>query len=320
MSKAMKIWFVIAAVLMALGVILLVGALAAGDWDITKLSTVKYETNTYEAVGDFNNISINTDMSKVILVPSDDGKCRVVCYEQQNMKHSVTVQNGTLKIDVADTRKWYEHIGIMLGSPHMTVYLPKTELASLCIETHTGNISLHKELKFESLDISGTTANVECRASVSGSAKIRLSTGSIRVSGVSMGDIDLSVTTGGVRLDPAECGNVSISVTTGRAGLTGVSCKNLVSKGTTGRIVLRNVIAAGRFDIERSTGSVTFEKCDAGEIYVKTDTGSVKGTLLTEKVFIAESDTGSVSVPKTVTGGRCEISTDTGNIKIDIQN
>ncbi len=62
-----------------------------------------------------------------------------------------------------------------------------------------------------------------------------------------------------------------------------------------------------------------FNHCDAETIYVNTDTGSVTGTLLTDKVFIIETDTGSVDVPKSITGGRCEITTDTGNIRITIE-
>ena len=62
-----------------------------------------------------------------------------------------------------------------------------------------------------------------------------------------------------------------------------------------------------------------FDACDAAEIYVKTDTGDVTGTLLSDKKFFAESDTGKVSVPKSVTGGRCEISTDTGRIDITVK-
>jgi len=77
-------------------------------------------------------------------------------------------------------------------------------------------------------------------------------------------------------------------------------------------------VAEQLLSIERSTGDVQFDGCDAGEIYVETDTGAVKGTLLSEKVFIVESDTGSIRVPKSVTGGKCEITTDTGDIKIDI--
>ena len=62
-----------------------------------------------------------------------------------------------------------------------------------------------------------------------------------------------------------------------------------------------------------------FNHCDAETIYVNTDMGSVTGTLLTDKVFIIETDTGSVDVPKSITGGRCEITTDTGNIRITIE-
>ena len=70
------------------------------------------------------------------------------------------------------------------------------------------------------------------------------------------------------------------------------------------------------FTIERSTGNVKFDRSDAAEIFVKTNTGNVTGSLLTDKVFTTQTDTGDVSVPKTVTGGRCEIKTDTGDIKI----
>ena len=75
---------------------------------------------------------------------------------------------------------------------------------------------------------------------------------------------------------------------------------------------------AEKFSVTRTTGYVKLDGCDASEIVIKTDTGDVTGTLLTEKVFIAHTDTGRVKVPNTTSGGRCEITTDTGNIKITI--
>jgi DUF4097 and DUF4098 domain-containing protein YvlB len=79
------------------------------------------------------------------------------------------------------------------------------------------------------------------------------------------------------------------------------------------------VIASGAFVIKRTTGDVTFEGCDAAELLVATDTGDVEGTLLTEKIFFVETDTGRREYPKTTTGGKCEITTDTGDIKISIK-
>ena len=78
------------------------------------------------------------------------------------------------------------------------------------------------------------------------------------------------------------------------------------------------MIAAETFSIERNTGDVSFDGSDATEIFVKTTTGQVKGSLLTDKVFVAQTDTGHVDVPKTTTGGRCEITTDTGNVEIEL--
>ena len=42
--------------------------------------------------------------------------------------------------------------------------------------------------------------------------------------------------------------------------------------------------------------------------------------LFSDKIFFASTDTGSVNVPKTTTGGRCEITTDTGDIDIVVES
>jgi DUF4097 and DUF4098 domain-containing protein YvlB len=70
--------------------------------------------------------------------------------------------------------------------------------------------------------------------------------------------------------------------------------------------------------VETNTGKVKFDRCDAGEMQIKTDTGSVTGSLLSPKIFFAEADTGKIDVPKSTYGGKCEITTDTGDIRITV--
>ncbi len=320
MRNVKKTWFLIAAFLLVVGLLLFGGAMIALGFDFTKLNTGKYETNTYEISEDFRGISIDVSTTEIEFVLSDHEKCKVVCFEDEKEKHSVAVKDRTLIIDTEDTRKWYDHIGFTLGSPKMTVYLPKAEYASLLINTHTGDIEIPDDFQFENLKISGTTADVECLASGSNDMEIKLSTGKIKVNDITAGALDLSTTTGNIKVNSVTCGGtIGVSVSTGSAEIANVSCETFTSHGTTGHITLKNVIASDLISVERSTGGVTFEGSDAAEIYVKTTTGSVKGTLLSDKVFIAETDTGSVNVPKTVTGGKCEIKTTTGNIKIEIQ-
>lgn len=319
MSKATKIWLITAAALVTLGLILFAGVMANYAWDFTKLS-VTYVTNTYETNGEFDKISINVDTTEIEFVPTEDESCRIVCFEAEKVKHSATVQNGTLIIDTIDTRKWYDYICFSLGRPKMTVYLPQNEYASLFIETDTGDINIPKDFTFEKIEIDGDTSDVGCFASVSDVLEIELSTGDINVDSITAGQVNLTTTTGEITVGNVTTKNgIDIETDTGKVRLTNVSCADFVAESDTGTIALKNVVATGSFSVESDTGDVRFENSDAAQIRVKTSTGDVTGTLLSEKVFITETSTGKISVPKTTSGGKCEITTSTGDIEIDIQ-
>ena len=319
MRTRTKVWLIIATSFVLVGGIIFVGIMSMLEWDFTKLSTGKYETNDYEITENFKSISIITNTADIVLLPSENSKASVSCYEQRNVKHLIAVNDGALVIEVDDTRKWYEHIGINFGTPKITVYIPQGEYGKLSIKSSTGDVKIPKEFKFENIDISESTGNVTNYASASEDIIIKTSTGNIHVENVSAGILDLSVSTGEVTASDVTCeGDVKINVSTGKTNLTNIRCKNVVSTGNTGAISLKNVIAAEKFSIERSTGDVKFDGCDAAEISVETDTGDVRGCLLTDKIFIVQTDTGDVDVPKTVTGGKCEITTSTGDINISI--
>lgn len=319
MRTRTKVWLIIAGSLLVIGGILLAGVTTTLGWDFLKLPTEKYEKNIYTFSEAFDNISMNTDTADIMLAVSDDGKCWVECYEEENARHSVTVKDGTLTIELPeDEAVW--HFGISFDSPKITVYLPKTEYASLFIDEDTGDIKIPKTFTFRDVEISLSTGDVNFYASASGKLQIKASTGDICVENISAGALDLSVSTGDVTASGITCpGDVTVGVSTGEARLADIRCKNVISRGSTGEISLDNVIATEKFSIERSTGSVKFNLCDAAEIFVKTNTGDITGSLLSSKVFIADSDAGSVDVPKTVNGGKCEVTTNTGSIKLDIQ-
>lgn len=321
MSKNTKIRLIVAALLILAGCIIFGGVMKVLNWDFTKLSTVKYETNEHTVGEEFKNIIIRAKTADVEFVPSESGEASVVCYEAENQHHDVTVENGTLAIEIRDCRKWYEYIGINFTSPKITVYLPQGKYGTLSAKTSTGRFDIPNEFSFESIDIAGNTGNIVCRASATGLIKIKNSTGGIDLENISAGRLEIKLSTGKVSLTDIRCENdISVEVSTGKAELAAITCKNVISDGDTGSILLKNVIADEKLSVERSTGNVKFDRCDAAEIYIETDTGDVSGSLLTSKVFITETDTGRVDVPKSVEGGRCEISTDTGDINIEISS
>lgn len=318
MNKTSKIWL-IAALSILTGIVLFTVAISALGWDFNKLNNSVYETNTYDLSDKFTDISIDTKTADIVFLPSDSSECRVVCYEQVKMKHSAVVEGNTLSIKVIDTRKWYDYISFTFSSPEITVYLPRGSYDTLKVDTGTGSVDIPDGYNFEEVRFSSGTGNVRCNSSVSGLIHIKTSTGNVNISNISAGELNLSVSTGNVNVKSVACeGNIKAVVSTGKVQMTDITCKNLTSNGNTGKIILENVIASEKFSIKRDTGDVKFIGSDAAEIYVETDTGDITGTLLTEKVFIVQSDVGKIDVPKTITGGRCEISTDTGDIKIKI--
>lgn len=307
--------------LIVIGLIVFAVAISILGWDFSALDSSRFETNVYDINGQVRDILLVSDTDKVTFVPTDDGSCRVELYEREKLKHRVTQEAAELKIELEDTRKWYDHIGLFqFKTPRITVYLPRGEYASLSIRTSTGDVSLPAGLSFESADISLSTGDIFCGASCTGTLNIKTSTGDIDVNSMSAGELSLKVSTGRVFVTQVSCpGNISVKVSTGKAALTNVSCANFASSGSTGDITLTNVVASGEMNIQRSTGDVKFEKCDAAELMVKTDTGDVTGSLLSEKVFIAKSGTGSVKVPETAGGGKCRVTTDTGKIRLTVE-
>lgn len=291
------VWLIVATVLVLTGSILFVGVMSKINWDLT---TGRYETNTHAVTDVFTHISIDTTTADIAFAPSEDDTISVVCYEEANVKHTVSVEGDTLVIEEVDTRKWYQRIYVFSGSPKITVYLPAGTYGTLDLDVTTGDVTVPDGYSFTAADIKVTTGDITFSADV-------------------VGAMTLKATTGDVTLSSVACGDLTIGVTTGETTLTDVTCRDLTTTGTTGDVVLRRVVGGGTFSVKRSTGDVTFDACDAAALTVKTTTGDVTGTLLSPKEFDTHATTGSVSVPATATGGKCKIDVTTGDIQITIQ-
>lgn len=238
---------------------------------------------------------------------------------------------------------------IVLGVVMMKLNWDFTALSTTEYETNTTNV----DAEYKNISITTDTADIElvfsdeskvvCREQINAKHLVEVKDGTLFVKlsddrkwyehvGINFegskitvylsqkdyGTVSVKTATGNVKAEDLTAELVDISVTTGRINLAHIDCKNLTTNGNTGKTILKNVIVAEKLYVTRTTGGVNLDGCDASEIVIKTNTGDVTGTLLTEKVFIAHTDTGRVKVPNTTSGGRCEITTDTGNIKITI--
>lgn len=320
MKKSTKITLLIAALCCVAGLAIAGISLYMVGFDFTNLGTVTYTDNEYTLTEPFSAIELKVETADIRFLPSEDSTCRVVCKEQETVPHRVTVENGTLTIRADNQRKWYDYLVCFdWGSAAVTVYLPTAEFGRLAIATDTGDIHVPADFAFQSASIETDTGYIDWRASVEGALTIHTDTGNVKVEGVQVGSLQAETDTGNLHIRQVSIsGDVLLETDTGEVLLDEATAGSLKIGTHTGDVTLKNTVAEGILSLETDTGDVQFHRFDAAAITVETNTGDVTGTLLSEKIFFVETDTGDIHVPKTDRGGRCEISTDTGDIEISI--
>lgn len=358
MNRTLKAVFVAIALIVVGSVLAGCGFLGMdGVWD-GLTGSGKLVTTQEIITDDFTNIDIDILSADLEFCPSPDGTCYYKAETYDNMFCTAEVENGTLKLGQDDNRLWYQHIGIYWEKTSLALYLPKDAYDQLTISGDTSDVTIPNLFTFENAQITTDTGDMILNCHVTKQMNLACATGNITARDVAPETINAATSTGNVKMERITCSTLSVSTDTGNCHLentqvtqtlslasatgskylTGVSCGSLEMKATTGDNnltnvtisgniqlesntgdwELKNVIASGDAKLESDTGDWELRGFDAANITIDTDTGDVEGTLLTDKIFFVDSDTGRIDVPRTATGGTCEITTDTGDIEIEI--
>lgn len=316
--KKMKIAIIISAIVVVVGLALALIGMLLMRFDFNGLDSSRYQTNTHEISEEFNNILIDAKTADISFTLSQDGACRVVCFEDERELHSVTVQDGTLQIRV-EKSEWYHFVGIRFRSPSITVSLPKAAYDSLEIDVDTGDVTLPREFSFTNATVESDTGDVSWQATVSETLTVTSDTGKLQVAEVSPKQLLVENGTGDTSIGKAKVAELlQVKTGTGKMTLFEIECGAFTAESNTGDVEIRDLLATGAILIDTDTGSVDLDACDAATITIHTDTGDVSGILLSEKIFVTKTKTGDVDVPKGTSGGICEVTTDTGDIELSV--
>lgn len=314
MSKTGKIILVFGILLMIVGtgvILLTIGKMSAENQK-------KAVTNNYDITEAVTDIDIKINTSNVEICDSVDG-FKVECHESEKVTHHVEVKDGTLYITKVDETKWYESVfQFDFTKYYVKIYLPAGDYNNLIVDNSTGKFDARGAFSFQNATIKCSTGKVSLICKVYNDLKISISTGDVYLDSVNSKNIVVEGHTSDINLVEGNSENIEITTSTGDIHVKNVNSNVINVKADTGHVTLTNVIANDTFTIETSTGDVDFLGIDAGTFEITTSTGDVRGTMLTEKVFICSS-TGRINVPESINGGKCKITTSTGNIIITIE-
>lgn len=289
MKRATKVWLIVAVCLMVVGLLLGGASLLLVGFDFSKLGTQDMQTNTYAPEGDFSNICVDVMTADITFKLATDGKTKVVCYEEKEIKHKVEISDGALLITNDDNRKWYDRIGFHTEDASVTVYLPATffydEFNLYCT---TGDVTVVEDFRFLKANVETTTGDIDWNANTAGKLQIKCTTGDVTVTNVRCGSLDIH--------------------------------------GATADVNLKNTEAEDTLNVKVTTGDVNLDRVDAAELFIKATTGDVTGTLVSGKIFDTKAATGMIITPAgevvkdtTKPLGKCTIETTTGDINIQIE-
>lgn len=318
MKKSKKIAIIIAVIMIFAGFSLGISATVMMGFDMQELNTLAFETNSYSVEEAFTNISVDGAECNVSLFKSEDGICKVVCYEGDKINHTVEVKDGTLSITRQDNRQWYEHIGVYWGNMDIEIYLPESEYDALYVKTLSGDIVIPEAFHFGDTEVQSTSGNVDCTASVSGNLSVKTVSGEVYVSGTDSKKVSVQSTSGDITVENVNSETeFNVEAVSGDVDLADVTCQSMIAETSSGDIGLKDLVSQEEIHIESVSGDVELYQCDAENLWIKTSSGNVSGSLLTEKIFFTNTSSGDVDVPHSSSGGKCEITTTSGDIEFE---
>ncbi len=339
MNSGKKAALIIALCLIAAGLILGGVALAANRFhpeDLMKHGST-LESKTYSVSEPFTALEIHAIDGDVRLLPSGDGKCRVECMENEEQTHRVEVRGGTLYVE----RQLRNRVGVTFSPierDYIRIYLPESDYEKLILETGSGDVECPAEFSFGEASVSTSSGDIAFRSGVEGALTVSATSGEVEIEGVSPASLSVSAASGSIRLKGVDAGDLSLSATSGdltleNAALSGemrlstgsgdqrlenVSCASLALESSSGTKYLTDVLVSGELKSDSTSGDLTLLRCDAASLDLRTTSGEVRGSLRTEKIFFTDTSSGSVKVPQSMSGGKCEIHTVSGDIKLTV--
>ena len=329
-----------ALVVLGFGVTALAAAIGGGfNGTVFNGQTEKYDIVNYDFSDDINNITIKESSHDIQIGKSSDSNTHVTVYDNENHKHTVSVNGDSLEISVNlkdQLKKWYQNVTVSFGineGPKVIVLLPEDEYQDLTINASSSDVNTDAALTFGNTTVKLSSGNIMFNSKVTENADIKTTSGDIRIDDMdpanlsvvaSSGNITLmnidnasistSTSSGGTYLSDIRGTRIQTEVSSGDIKLTNIDVtENIKLSSTSGEIILDNV-SADSLDSVSSSGDFIFtDLALASESSIKTSSGDVSGKS-SSFLVLTSTNSGDINVDQVKEGTTLNVSTSSGDI------
>ena len=280
------------------GMILVFGLSYAGD-NIQESTLTEQVIQIIPVSESFDSVVIDTkDCDVKFMLYNGDVDGQITFLHTEAVSHSVQIEDGTLKIEMIDNRKWTDriHVSGLYGQTEkmeMTVYLPNTHYASIQVTTDTGDVKIPGVLAAEELLLRSDTGDVWLEGGPIEKLDCMVSTGDITVRGGQGMFMKLRTNTGKLDIRDVTAQELHLGIDTGRTMVENAVVPVFTVNGGTGDVELENVQAEEYLQVFTDTGDIDIENSDAPDINIESSTGDIKVPADWQSQRI-ETDTGKI--------------------------
>ncbi len=275
---------------------------------------------------DVQNWSVPATYTNGILVVMDNGSIQVIEGDSADIEITVSnyvdaggytygteyIQNNiNYTLDTNTNAIYFEH-NAWEDVDYWNVYAVGADVV----------IKLPAGMTLEDLNIRTTTGSVKVSGvTVADTLRLNTTTGSVEAETVSATHADIDVTTGNVDVGMLTASDCTMDTTTGNVSVKDVSAGTLAVRTTTGNVTLDNVVGSS-LRVETTSGSLTDGEKALSYQYVTCLSGTGQMTMIVKDLTSADFNVGTGNVELSVVSflgaGTSDIEVTTGNVTLAV--
>ncbi len=207
-----------ALIVLGVGAVVSVSALAAAGFDINELDRQHY-VEKMEHVTDANVSKINISSSSydVKIVPTSKAQIDISAFDGDDVKTEIKLDGNTVNISINDDRSWYDKaVGSIGRDREIIVYVPLGGAYAVSAVTESGDVEIKNGVPLASLSVKTKSGDVELDNVTAASADIQTVSGDVDFDNIKIGSVNIVTESGDVEGEMRQGANYQASTKSGR--------------------------------------------------------------------------------------------------------
>lgn len=299
MKKTVKV----AVAVLIVGVVVMLAGFAMAGFDLNALASGgTLVSRQYEAEGDVTELVVADRNADIVITPSEDGKARLTCWENEEMAYDIREEGCRLYIEKVEQRQ--NGLGAWFGF-HLNGKLEIELPAGAHVDISNGNGAVRVDggdgVSFPTVTIATDNGPIAVRNVSSGAVALGTDNDSVTVENMSADTLRVKTDNGSIDLNGVQADDISLRTGNDNVRMEGVE--------------------ADALEAVTDNGDVTFDGLTVREsLSLQTDNGDIRGQLPGEmRDYHIESETDyENSLPALLDGEGIFLRAVTNNGDIDV--